>query len=254
MILRRFIQHVSEQNWFAVGLDVLVVIVGIFLGMQVTDWNEDRKEGQRSEEIEARIRANLLEDVRNLEARLIYWNDVVEFGKTGISWLETGNAGTNSGWQILLSLYQASNMWRYTSNITTFDELQSAGELALIRDTGLREDLTQYYQIMRGRRSGLIYDLTPEYRRVIRGAIPYDIGRAIHRNCTTENTLDQALIACDPVVGEEEIAGILAGIAANPDVLPTLRYWISSAEVGIGLAQMDLVSARNLAERFGRRP
>ena len=43
MILRRFTKHVSDQNWFAVGLDVLVVITGIFLGMQVTEWNEDRK-------------------------------------------------------------------------------------------------------------------------------------------------------------------------------------------------------------------
>ena len=40
MLLRRFTQHIKEQNWFAVGLDVLVVIVGIFLGMQVTEWND----------------------------------------------------------------------------------------------------------------------------------------------------------------------------------------------------------------------
>ena len=44
MILRRFMQHIKGQNWFAVGLDVVVVIVGIFLGMQVTEWNEERKE------------------------------------------------------------------------------------------------------------------------------------------------------------------------------------------------------------------
>jgi len=42
MILRRFTEHIKEQNWFAVGLDVIVVIVGIFLGMQVTDWNDKR--------------------------------------------------------------------------------------------------------------------------------------------------------------------------------------------------------------------
>ncbi|MFT7527316.1 MAG: hypothetical protein ACI9LY_002471 [Arenicella sp.] len=44
MILRRFTQHITEQNWFAVGLDVIVVVVGIFLGMQVTEWNDDRKD------------------------------------------------------------------------------------------------------------------------------------------------------------------------------------------------------------------
>ncbi len=44
MILRRFMQHVKDQNWFAVGLDVVVVIVGIFLGMQVTEWSDGRKQ------------------------------------------------------------------------------------------------------------------------------------------------------------------------------------------------------------------
>jgi hypothetical protein len=33
-------KHVTDQNWFGVALDVLVVITGIFLGMQVTEWNE----------------------------------------------------------------------------------------------------------------------------------------------------------------------------------------------------------------------
>lgn len=47
MILRRFMKHVTDQNWFAVGLDVLVVITGIFLGMQVTEWNDERKEQQK---------------------------------------------------------------------------------------------------------------------------------------------------------------------------------------------------------------
>ena len=40
MILQRFSKHLSEQNWFAVVLEVLVVITGIFLGMQTTEWNE----------------------------------------------------------------------------------------------------------------------------------------------------------------------------------------------------------------------
>src|SRR5210317_368464 len=49
MILRRLMQHVKEQNWFAVGLEVIVVIVGIFLGMQVTEWNDKQK--LKSEEV-----------------------------------------------------------------------------------------------------------------------------------------------------------------------------------------------------------
>jgi hypothetical protein len=33
-------QHVKEQNWFAVGLDVLVVIIGIYLGLQAQEWGK----------------------------------------------------------------------------------------------------------------------------------------------------------------------------------------------------------------------
>lgn len=44
MILRRFIKHVRNENWFAVSLDFMVVVIGIFIGMQVTEWNSDRKD------------------------------------------------------------------------------------------------------------------------------------------------------------------------------------------------------------------
>jgi hypothetical protein len=29
MILRRIMKHVSDQNWFAVGLDFLIVVFGV---------------------------------------------------------------------------------------------------------------------------------------------------------------------------------------------------------------------------------
>jgi hypothetical protein len=37
-------QHIRKQDWFMVSVDLLVLIVGIFLGLQVSDWNEERKE------------------------------------------------------------------------------------------------------------------------------------------------------------------------------------------------------------------
>ena len=44
MILRRFMQHVREQNWTAVGLDFAIVVLGVFLGFQLTSWNENLQE------------------------------------------------------------------------------------------------------------------------------------------------------------------------------------------------------------------
>ena len=40
MILRRITEHVKAQNWTAVALDFIIVVVGVFIGIQVANWNE----------------------------------------------------------------------------------------------------------------------------------------------------------------------------------------------------------------------
>ncbi|MEO1041250.1 MAG: hypothetical protein AAFX52_03080 [Pseudomonadota bacterium] len=42
MLLRRIIEHVQTQNWTAVALDFLIVVIGVFMGIQVSNWNAAR--------------------------------------------------------------------------------------------------------------------------------------------------------------------------------------------------------------------
>ena len=42
MLLRRFTKHINEQNWFAVGLDFVIVIIGVVIGIEVANWNDVR--------------------------------------------------------------------------------------------------------------------------------------------------------------------------------------------------------------------
>jgi hypothetical protein len=68
MILRRFTQHVTEQNWFAVGLDLVVVVVGIFLGLQVTQWNDARQDVRWEREFYDDLKGDLERDLGHLGA------------------------------------------------------------------------------------------------------------------------------------------------------------------------------------------
>ncbi|EED35988.1 conserved hypothetical protein [Luminiphilus syltensis NOR5-1B] len=43
MLLRRITEHVRNQNWVAVGIDLLIVIVGVVIGIQVANWNDQRQ-------------------------------------------------------------------------------------------------------------------------------------------------------------------------------------------------------------------
>jgi len=44
MILGRLAHAIREQNWFTVVLEVVIVVIGIFIGLQVDDWNQRRLE------------------------------------------------------------------------------------------------------------------------------------------------------------------------------------------------------------------
>lgn len=46
MILRRLADAIREQNWFSIVLEMIIVVVGIFIGLQVDDWNQKRLERQ----------------------------------------------------------------------------------------------------------------------------------------------------------------------------------------------------------------
>ncbi len=42
MLLRRVMEHVNAQNWFAVGIDFVIVVVGVVIGIEVANWNDVR--------------------------------------------------------------------------------------------------------------------------------------------------------------------------------------------------------------------
>jgi len=43
MRLRSHTKHIREQNWFAVALDFFIVVVGILIAFQITNWSESRQ-------------------------------------------------------------------------------------------------------------------------------------------------------------------------------------------------------------------
>lgn len=55
MILRSLTKHIKDQNWFAVGIDFAIVVVGVFIGIQVANWNELRAQEERDKVLLERL-------------------------------------------------------------------------------------------------------------------------------------------------------------------------------------------------------
>ncbi len=148
MILRRFIQHVREQNWFAVSIDVVVVIVGIYLGFQVTEWGNQqtaREEEQQilrtlSLEVEGALARKLAERAEN-EEELEEIFEAVDYlsGELGVQILSEVACR-----RIAVS---AGNNWRIV-RLNTADEIVASGKLNLIGNEQVRLLIMEYRSIL----------------------------------------------------------------------------------------------------------
>ena len=59
MILRRLSMHLKRQDWFAVVLDLLVVVVGIYIGLQADAWMSSRQDRVLERAYLARLLADM---------------------------------------------------------------------------------------------------------------------------------------------------------------------------------------------------
>lgn len=60
MILRRLRTHVEAENWLAVAIDFVIVVIGVFIGIQVANWNEARKDMEALSQAEDALRSELV--------------------------------------------------------------------------------------------------------------------------------------------------------------------------------------------------
>ena len=67
MILRRFTKHVSDQNWFAVGLDIFVVIFGVYIGIFLGEISDERATRSDVNDALQVVRLQLKEDLKTLD-------------------------------------------------------------------------------------------------------------------------------------------------------------------------------------------
>src|SRR5687768_2116695 len=78
MLLRRVIEHVRDQNWTAIGIDFCIVVVGVFFGIQVANWNDARADERRGRAHAARLTADLRKDLDSRSGLVAYYAAVLD--------------------------------------------------------------------------------------------------------------------------------------------------------------------------------
>ena len=69
MLLRRITKHVKDQNWFAVALDFFIVVAGILIAFQITNWNERARTNAELIRAEAHLKIDIFNNYVNFSER-----------------------------------------------------------------------------------------------------------------------------------------------------------------------------------------
>lgn len=120
MLLRRISDHVKSQNWFAVILDLVVVVIGIFLGLQLSNLNEDRKERIAAEAFLDKLAVDVRYVITNLEDKREERKRAVAAGTIVIRYLRGEVAFEDHAENIkrgIRSIVRTSNLPIHTGNI-----------------------------------------------------------------------------------------------------------------------------------------
>ncbi|HET7924837.1 MAG TPA: hypothetical protein VFL30_08050 [Rhodanobacteraceae bacterium] len=228
----RLLNRLRERDWLAAFIELAIVIVGILIALEVSNWNEERLDRDRAAHFLQRIHGDLLTDRRNIDATLAFWAKVARYGDIAIAFGESGHPADGPAWNTVLAYYQASQTMPYTATDTTFEEMRSSGDLGLIADEGLRTELAEFYRQSSDKGLGRIFQHDPPYRTQIRAVTPWATQRYIWEHCFGEASYyEQTLVDCPSPMSEQDAAALLGTYRQTPALLDNLRAWMSLLRV-----------------------
>lgn len=237
MLLRRITEHVKAQNWTAVGLDFFIVVVGVFIGIQVANWNGERQDSALSEGYLQRLEFDIsLEQARWGKAS-DYFSTARQYGLAAMEDFQTSPDQLDH--QFLINVYQASQVWFVLPNRATFDELSSTGRIVLIEDAELRTALSNHY--VRVDALGITLNQNSQYRRVARLNIDQRVQQQIRDNCGDQWVTDDQNFYyvvlptnCEIDIPDDLLRVEISRLHGNQEVQQELRFQMSVLDAQLG--------------------
>ena len=190
---------VSRYLGYAIG-EIVLIMIGIFLALQLNNWNEERMD--RIEERE--ILARLLKEVQTHLAGFPQRFDSIEKKQKALKGVALAfNGQPIEDNKAFLSDVVTGTKFPWGSSYTrlTFEELQSSGKLGLVQNTSLREEIIGYYASM-AKLETMFAERAGEYTEISYNLIPSETG---------------ATVRLDPELTEDQYASV-AQLILNSDL------------------------------------
>lgn len=251
MVIRRIREHVTGQNWFAVGIDLAIVVLGVFLGTQVNNWNEERLDRDRAGQYRARLVGELDFNARQYALQHTYYRRAKDYGLQALADL----AGTTrlSDSDFLIAAYQLTQMDTTRAKTGVFGEMTASGLVNRLGDEETQAIASDFYLSVEVAQRSI--EATFPYRTLLRETMPYDIQIRIRKECGDQNVYYRKrlvgirlVVPCPLVIAPAEAATASNIVRSIPDLERQMTRYVASLDEkldNLGLVQEQARQFRN---------
>jgi hypothetical protein len=179
MILHSIAEALRRQNWAAIAIELAIVVIGVFVGTQVSNWNQARVEKAETKKMLVQFAPELQAQIGFFDSARTYYATSRRFADEALAaW---GGDRRISDERFVIAAYQASQIYGSGVNAENWTLTFGGEQVRNLEDAQIRRNLelvlTQDY-------SGVqIAAVATPYREQVRRVIPIHIQDLIRREC-----------------------------------------------------------------------
>lgn len=257
MVVRRIRDHVATHNWFAVAVDIGIVVLGVFLGTQVSNWNQARVDSTKAREYRERLAGELDFDARQYALQAAYYRQAKDYGLQALADLEGTKPLADS--DFLIAAYQLTQIDTTRAKTGVYEEMAAVGLTDRLGDSETQDLASDFYLTVEVAQR--MIEMTLPYRTLLREVMPYSVQTAIRDTCGDRNVLYNGrlvgitLVVPCPLALDPGVAAAAARIVrAEPGLKQQMTRYIASLdekEFNLDLAGRQALAFRKRLARSG---
>ncbi|MGA8204218.1 MAG: hypothetical protein WB812_06830 [Woeseiaceae bacterium] len=233
MILSRVIEHVKAQHWTAIAIDFLIVVAGILLAFQITEWSEARRERALERDYLERIASELDQSITALEVGITLAGERAELGQFLIASIDNPDMVRTQPGRFVYAVLTGAYTYSPPVRAYTFEEMKSSGDLGIFRDKALLLDLMEFYTQVQSQAQWnyLREAVQTEYLKRSAGILTHDLLEQTPWDAGFPDiAVDDAMAAYARMIERPSFIEWLPTVANRYEEIQTYRAWLISAK------------------------
>lgn len=135
-------KSITKYLLYALG-EILLVMVGILLALQVNNWNNKKQDREEYQVMLKNLSQDLLQDKESLEQLQHQLNNRIKNANLLLQTLATDFSITDST-AVFRALYQVGWIFNFQPAFATYNEILNSGKLGIIPASDLKKELAGY--------------------------------------------------------------------------------------------------------------